>query len=52
MASPFTTADLRVLFATRLLRMFAYGMLSVILVLYLVRLGFDIDVEDALDLLH
>ena len=41
MPSPFTTADLRVLFATRLLRMFAYGMLGVILVLYLVRLGFD-----------
>lgn len=34
-------ADLRVLFALRLMRMFAYGMLGVVLVLYLVRLGFD-----------
>jgi MFS family permease len=34
-------ADLRVLVASRLLRMFAYGMLGVVLVLYLVRLGFD-----------
>jgi MFS family permease len=34
-------ADLRVLFASRLLRMFGYGMLGVVLVLYLVRLGFD-----------
>ena len=33
--------DTRVLFASRLLRMFAYGMLGVVLVLYLVRLGFD-----------
>ncbi len=36
-----SSADLRVLFASRLLRMFAYGMLGVVLVLYLVRLGFD-----------
>jgi len=34
-------ADTRVLFASRLLRMFAYGMLGVVLVLFLVRLGFD-----------
>ena len=34
------SADLRVLFAARVLRMFAYGMLGVVLVLYLVRLGF------------
>ncbi|HUR57794.1 MAG TPA: MFS transporter [Opitutaceae bacterium] len=33
-------ADLRVLFAARVLRMFAYGMLGVVLVLFLVRLGF------------
>ena len=39
-ASP-AAADLRVLFASRLLRMFAYGMLGVVLVLFLVRLGFD-----------
>ena len=36
-----SSADLRVLVASRLLRMFAYGMLGVVLVLYLVRLGFD-----------
>src|SRR5262245_19674782 len=34
------TADGRLLFATRCTRMFAYGMLSVILVLYLTELGF------------
>lgn len=34
-------ADTRVLFASRLLRMFAYGMLGVVLVLFLVRLGFS-----------
>lgn len=34
-------ADTRVLFASRLLRMFAYGMLGVVLVLFLVRLQFD-----------
>lgn len=39
-ARVFASADLRVLFAARLLRMFAYGMLGVVLVLYLVRLGF------------
>ena len=38
---PPAAADTRVLFAWRLLRMFAYGMLGVVLVLYLVRLGFD-----------
>jgi MFS family permease len=32
--------DLRVLFAARVLRMFAYGLLGVVLVLYLSRLGF------------
>jgi MFS family permease len=39
--TPPAAADTRVLFASRLLRMFAYGMLGVVLVLYLVRLGFD-----------
>lgn len=34
-------ADTRLLFASRLLRMFAYGMLGVVLVLFLVKLGFD-----------
>jgi MFS family permease len=34
-------ADLAVLFATRSLRLFAYGFLSVILVLYLVAIGFS-----------
>ena len=34
-------ADTRVLFASRLLRMFAYGMLGVVLVLFLVRVGLD-----------
>ena len=34
-------ADTRVLFASRLLRMFAYGMLGVVLVLFLVRRGLD-----------
>src|ERR1051325_1171073 len=33
------TSDFRLLFAVRLLRMFAYGMLGVVLVLYLARLG-------------
>ena len=41
MPPPSPAADLRVLYASRLLRMFAYGMLGVVLVLYLVRLGFD-----------
>lgn len=36
-----SAADTRVLFASRLLRMFAYGMLGVVLVLFLARLGFD-----------
>jgi MFS family permease len=35
------TRDARLLFATRALRMFGYGSLSVILVLYLTALGFD-----------
>src|SRR5262249_48654078 len=35
------TPDGRLLFATRCLRMFAYGMLSVVLVLYLTELGFQ-----------
>ena len=39
--SPAAAADLRVLFASRLLRMFAYGMLGVVLVLFLVRVGLD-----------
>src|SRR5882724_12350031 len=34
-------ADTRVLFASRLLRMFAYGTLGVVLVLFLVRVGLD-----------
>jgi MFS family permease len=34
------TADGRLLFATRCVRMFGYGMLSVVLVLYLTELGF------------
>ena len=36
-----SSADLRVLVASRLLRMFAYGMLGVVLVLFLVRVGLD-----------
>ncbi|MEY2880368.1 MAG: hypothetical protein RLZZ15_2748 [Verrucomicrobiota bacterium] len=39
--APNAAADTRVLFAARLLRMFAYGMLGVVLVLFLGRLGFD-----------
>ena len=35
------TADGRLLFATRIARMFGYGLLSVVLVLYLVALGID-----------
>ncbi len=34
-------SDMRLLFATRSLRMFSYGFLSVVLVLYLAGLGFD-----------
>ena len=37
--SPLVTADARLLFATRIARMFGYGLLSVVLVLYLVALG-------------
>src|SRR5438552_3816796 len=33
--------DIRLLFATRFARMFAYGLVSIILVLYLTRVGFD-----------
>ena len=36
---PHLTADARLLFATRFIRLFAYGALSVVLVLYLVGLG-------------
>jgi MFS family permease len=35
------TADAKLLFATRIARMFGYGLLSVVLVLYLVALGVD-----------
>ena len=35
------TTDARLLFATRMARMFAYGLLAVVLVLYLAELGFD-----------
>src|SRR3990172_3654287 len=35
------TPDARLLFATRVARMFGYGLLSVVLVLYLVELGLD-----------
>jgi MFS family permease len=35
-----SSADIRLLFTTRILRMFAYGFMSVILVLYLEELGF------------
>src|SRR4051812_1829091 len=33
--------DIRLLFATRFARMFAYGLVSIVLVLYLTRIGFD-----------
>ena len=33
--------DLTLLFATRFARMFAYGLVSIVLVLYLTRIGFD-----------
>jgi MFS family permease len=33
--------DIALLFATRFVRMFAYGLVSIVLVLYLTRLGFD-----------
>src|SRR5262245_60327104 len=33
--------DIALLFATRSVRMFAYGLVSIVLVLYLTRLGFD-----------
>ncbi|MEO6058770.1 MAG: MFS transporter, partial [Candidatus Limnocylindria bacterium] len=35
------TRDARLLFATRIARMFGYGLLSVVLVLYLVEIGLD-----------
>lgn len=40
-ASSSPPRDLRLLFASRLIRMFAYGILSVVLVLFLARLGLD-----------
>src|SRR5438067_13234488 len=33
--------DIVLLFATRFTRMFAYGLVSIVLVLYLTRIGFD-----------
>ncbi len=39
--SPFSTTDVRLLFAARTVRLFAYGFLSVILALYLVTVGLD-----------
>jgi MFS family permease len=36
-----TRRDIALLFATRFVRMFAYGLVSIVLVLYLTRLGFD-----------
>ncbi len=39
-ATVVSSTDLRLLFAARLLRMFGYGLLGVVLVLYLARLGF------------
>src|SRR5437660_2376733 len=33
--------DIALLFATRFARMFAYGLVSIVLVLYLTRIGFD-----------
>src|SRR5260221_7354484 len=35
------TPDVRLLFTTRLVRMFAYGLLSVVLVLYLAQIGLN-----------
>jgi MFS family permease len=35
------TGDARLLFATRMARMFGYGLISVVLVLYLVALGLE-----------
>src|SRR2546429_7327720 len=37
--APFHAPDVRLLFATRVVRLFAYGFLSVILVLYLAEVG-------------
>ena len=39
LAFPSLNADGRLLFATRFIRLFAYGALSVVLVLYLVNIG-------------
>src|SRR5262252_1210226 len=41
MTFPKLTTDCYILFGTRVLRMFAYGLVSVILVLYLARLGLN-----------
>jgi MFS family permease len=41
MTFPYLTTDGVILFGTRVLRMFAYGLLSVVLVLYLARLGLN-----------
>lgn len=41
MIFPNLTTDCYILFGTRVLRMFAYGLLSVVLVLYLARLGLN-----------
>ena len=40
MRSVHDTSDIRLLFVTRIARMFAYGFLSVVLVLYLADMGF------------
>ena len=40
-SSQFRKADVRLLFVTRFVRMFAYGFLSVLLALYLAKLGFS-----------
>ncbi len=37
--SPRRASDIRLLFTTRIIRLFCYGFLSVILALYLVQLG-------------
>ncbi|HRF94826.1 MAG TPA: hypothetical protein PLZ51_06525, partial [Aggregatilineales bacterium] len=37
----YLTPDAKLLFATRIVRLFAYGIISVVLALYLAQLGFD-----------
>ncbi|MDX2076722.1 MAG: MFS transporter [bacterium] len=37
----YLTSDAKLLFATRIVRLFAYGIISVVLALYLAQLGFD-----------